>query len=189
MLYRERRSNDPRLAPVRHHPRVGARRGQFDSEFRYEHPIEVRFVDTDAFGHINNAVYLSYFEAARAGYYAEVMGSPFGTGAQAAERNFVVAEARIAYRAPAFFGENMLVGCRFAWTSRTSFELEYRVRAEESVVAPARVVAEGSTVQVMFDLERNRVMRVPVDLLDMFEGYEGHPIPRRTRAKASAGED
>jgi len=165
---------------------MGTRRRQFDGEFRYEHPIEVRFADTDAFGHINNAVYLSYFEAARAGYYAKVMGAPFGSGAQAAERTFVIAEARLAYRAPAFFGENLLVGCRFAWTSRSSFELEYRVRAEQSVVAPARVIAEGSTVQVMFDLERDRVARVPSDLLEMFEKYEGHSIPRQTRATASA---
>jgi acyl-CoA thioester hydrolase len=148
-------------------------------EFTFEHPIEVRFVDTDAFGHINNAVYLSYFEAARAGYYAKVSGAPFGSGAQAAERTFVIAEARISYRAPAFFGETLLVGCRFAWTSRTSFGLEYRVRADASALAPARLVADGETVQVMFDLERNRVMRVPADLLTMFEGYEGHAIPRR----------
>ncbi|MEP7158057.1 MAG: thioesterase family protein [Chloroflexota bacterium] len=148
-------------------------------DFLFEHPIEVRFVDTDAFGHINNAVYLSYFEAARAGYYAKVNGVPFGTGAQAAERTFVIAEARIAYRAPAFFGETLLVGCRFAWASRTSFGVEYRVRAEASVVAPARVVADGETVQVMFDLERNRVMRVPPDLLALFEKFEGRTIPRR----------
>ena len=168
---------------------MGTRRGQVEGEFRYEHPIEVRFVDTDAFGHINNAVYLTYFEAARAGYYAEVAGMPFGTGPHAAERTFVVAEARIAFRAPAFFGEKLLVGCRFTWTSRSSFELEYRVRAEKSAVAPARVVADGRTVQVMFDLERNRVMRVPADLLESFEKYEGHPIPRQTRATASADED
>jgi acyl-CoA thioester hydrolase len=148
-------------------------------DFLFEHPIEVRFVDTDAFGHINNAVYLSYFEAARAGYYAKVNGVPFGTGAQAAERTFVIAEARISYRAPAFFGETLLVGCRFAWTSRTSFGVEYRVRAEESVIAPARAVADGETVQVMFDLERNRVMRVPPDLLALFENFEGRTIPRR----------
>ena len=34
----------------------------------------MRYVDTDALGHVNNAVYLSYFEAARAGYYAAVSG-------------------------------------------------------------------------------------------------------------------
>lgn len=167
---------------------MGARRGQYDGDFRYEHAIEVRFADTDALGHVNNAVYLTYFEAARAGYYAEVTGAPFGTGAQVAERTFVVAEARLTYRAPAFFGENLLVGCRFGWTSRSSFRLEYRVRAEASVVAPARVVAEGSTIQVMFDFERNRVTRVPADLVELFEKYEGHPIPRQTRTAATADE-
>ncbi|MEO6349558.1 MAG: thioesterase family protein [Candidatus Limnocylindrales bacterium] len=154
-------------------------RDQVDSEFRFEHPIEVRFVDTDAFGHINNAVYLSYFEAARAGYYATVMGVPFGTGQRAAEHTFVLAEARIAYRAPAFFGETLIVGCQFAWKGRSSFGLEYVVRAEQSLVAPARVVADGSTVQVMFDLERNRISRVPADLIEMFEAHEGRTIPQR----------
>jgi acyl-CoA thioester hydrolase len=159
---------------------MSTRRGPVTGEFRYEHPIEVRFVDTDAFGHINNAVYLSYFEAARAGYYAAVAGAPFGTGEHAGERTFVIAEATVVYRAPAFFGERLLVGVRFSWTGRTSFGLEYRVRAEASPVAPARVVADGASTQVMFDLARNRVMRVPADLLEMFEAYEGRPIPRRS---------
>ena len=157
-----------------------SRRGdRVEGNFVYEHPIEVRFVDTDAFGHVNNAVYLSYFEAARAGYYAKVAGQPFMTGARGMGDMFVIAEARITYRAPAFFGESLFVGCRFAWASRTSFGLEYRIRADQSVVAPARLVADGETVQVMFDLEQNRVTRVPDDLLAMFEAAEGHPIPRR----------
>lgn len=148
-------------------------------EFAYEHPVEVRFVDTDAFGHVNNATYLSYFEAARAGYYAKVVGQPFMTGARAATDMFVIAEALITYRAPAFFGETLLVGCRFTWASRTSFGLEYRVRAEQSVAGSARVVADGETVQVMFDGERNRVTRVPAQFVEMFERFEGHSIPRR----------
>ena len=156
------------------------RRSQkMEGEFPYEHRIEVRFVDTDAFGHVNNALYLTYFEAARAGYYAEVTGMPFGTGARAAEHTFVIAEAQLVYRAPAFFGETLFVGCRFAWTGKSSFGVEYRVRADESVVAPARVVADGTSVQVMFDLERNRVRRVPEDLIELFEKYEGRSIPRR----------
>ena len=82
-------------------------------------------------------------------------------------------------RAPAFFGETMLVGCRFAWTGRSSFALEYRVRAEASPVGPARLVAHGESTQVMFDLGLNRVRRVPADLLGEFEAYEGREIPRR----------
>jgi hypothetical protein len=30
----------------------------------------------------------------------------------------------------------------------------------------------------MFDLQRNRVTRVPDDLIEMFEKYEGRSIPR-----------
>ena len=42
--------------------------------FRYRRPIEVRFGDTDAMGHVNNAAYLTYCEMARAGYYETVTG-------------------------------------------------------------------------------------------------------------------
>ncbi len=136
-------------------------------------------MDTDAFGHVNNAVYLSYFEAARAGYYATVTGTPFMTGAHGTKHAFVIAEARISYRAPALFGETLLVACRFGWTSRSSFGLEYRVHAPQSAIAPARLVADGETVQVMFDLARSRISRVPADLIAQFETYEGCAIPRR----------
>ena len=151
-------------------------------EFRYEHRIEVRFVDTDAFGHVNNAVFLSYFEAARAGYYAHVTGTPFMTGAHGRKHTFVIAEARIAYRSPVMFGEPLVAGVRFAWVGGSSFAFEYRIRAEKSAVGDARVVADGETLQVMFDLERNRVMRVPADLIGLFEKFEGRTIPRRQPA-------
>jgi acyl-CoA thioester hydrolase len=148
-------------------------------EFRFEHSIEVRFVDTDAFGHVNNAVFLSYFEAARAGYYAHVTGSPFMTGTHGMKHTFVIAEARVAYRSPVLFGEPLVAAVRFAWVGGSSFAFEYRIRAEESAVGEARIVADGETLQVMFDLERNRVMRVPADLIGHFEVFEGRAIPRR----------
>ena len=151
-------------------------------EFRYEHPIEVRFVDTDAFGHVNNATFLSYFEAARAGYYARVTGSPFMTGEHGMKHTFVIAEARIAYRSPVLFGEPLLGGVRFAWVGGSSFAFEYSIRAEKSAVGEARVVADGETLQVMFDLERDRVMRVPADLIGQFAEFEGRAIPRRPAA-------
>ncbi len=150
--------------------------------FRYEHPIEVRFVDTDAFGHVNNATFLSYFEAARAGYYARVTGSPFMTGEHGLKHTFVIAEARIAYRSPVLFGEPLLAGVRFAWVGGSSFAFEYRIRAAQSAVGEARVVADGETLQVMFDLDRNRVMRVPADLIDLFAKFEERVIPRRPPA-------
>jgi acyl-CoA thioester hydrolase len=136
-------------------------------------------VDTDGLGHINNATYLSYFEAARAGYHAALTGHPFGTGPDAARQTFVIAEAHIAYRTPAFFGEPLVCECRVAWASRSAFGLEYRVVSEGGPIGPARLVADGSTVQVMVDLAADRVGRMSPELLAAIEAFEGRVLPRR----------
>ncbi|HEY1333579.1 MAG TPA: thioesterase family protein [Myxococcaceae bacterium] len=153
--------------------------------FRYHHPIEVRFVDTDALGHVNNATYLTYFEAARAGYYQAMMGTPFGTGEMADRHTFRIAEARVRYRVPAFFGEPLVCDCRVAWVGRSSFGLDYLVRSEGSPLWPARLVADGDTVQVMYDLQRERVTRIPSDLVERFESFEGQALPRRVASNGS----
>jgi acyl-CoA thioester hydrolase len=159
--------------------RLTARPRPHEGGFAYRHPIEVRFGDTDALGHINNAVYIAYFEAARAGYHARVTGHAFGHGPDASRTTFVIAEAHISYRAPAFFGEPIVCEARVAWVSRTSFGMEYRVMSEGGPIAPARLVADGGTTQVMFDLVRGRPTRMPQQLLDAVERFEGHPIERR----------
>ncbi len=136
--------------------------------------IQVRFGDTDALGHVNNAVYLSYFEAARAGYYAAVAGHGFGQAPEGGEPwIFLVAEARVTYRAPIRFGDPVVVECRVAWASRSSFALEYRV------VAGDAIAAEGETIQVMVAAASGRPTRVPEDLLRRIADFEGGPIPAR----------
>ena len=156
-----------------------ARSRPLEGEFRYRHPIEIRYNDTDALGHVNNAIYFSYFEMARSGYYTEVVGHPFGTGPDASKRTFVIAEAHITYRQPAFYGEPLYCGVRVGWLSRSAFDLEYRVEVEASAIGEARVVADGSTVQVFYDLERGRPMRTPSDLARDLTVYEGRELPPR----------
>ena len=36
--------------------------------------IQVRFSDLDVLGHVNNTIYLSYFEMARVHYFKELLG-------------------------------------------------------------------------------------------------------------------
>jgi acyl-CoA thioesterase FadM len=115
---------------------------------------------------------------ARAGYYAALTGHPFGTGPDAARQTFLIAEAHIAYRAPAYFGEPIVCECRVAWASRSAFGLDYRVVSDGGPIAPARLIADGSTVQVMVDLAADRVGRMPVELLAAIDAFEGRPVPR-----------
>ena len=45
-------------------------------EFRHRTRLEVRFRDVDAFGHVNNAVFLSYIEQGRIRYLARALQLP-----------------------------------------------------------------------------------------------------------------
>jgi acyl-CoA thioester hydrolase len=147
--------------------------------FRFNRHVEVRFGDTDAMGHVNSAVYLAYFEAARAAYYRAVTGGMFGIGSDTHARSFIVAEARVVYRSPILFGEPLVAECRVAWVSRSAFGLEYLLSVESSTLAAGRLAAHGETVQVMYDYVAARPMPVPADLVGMFEAYEGRSIPPR----------
>ena len=75
-----------------------------DGDFAHVHHIEVRFSDTDAMGHVNNASYLTYAEIARVAYYERVSGEPLPLATHGAEEGMILAQISIAYRSPAFFG-------------------------------------------------------------------------------------
>lgn len=107
------------------------------------------------------------------------MGHPFGTGPDAAQSTFVIAEAHVSYRAPAFFGEPIVCEARVAWVTRSSFGMEYRVVSEGGPIAPARLVADGGSTQVMYDLAHGRPTRMTPRFLEAVERFEGRPIPRR----------
>ena len=49
----------------------------------------------------------------------------------------------------------------------------------ESAIGSARLVADGSTVQVFYDLVSGRVMRMPASLLASLTAYEGRELPTR----------
>lgn len=158
----------------------------FSGTFPYRHDIEIRYVDTDALGHVNNATYLSYFEAARAGYYAHISGHAFGTGPSARSQTFVIAEAHITYRQPVVFGEPLWCGCRVGWLGRSSFSFEYRIEAGASALGEARVVADGSTVQVFYDIASGKVMRMPPELRERIATFEDRVLPARGHEVAAS---
>lgn len=41
----------------------------------FEHQVAVRWRDTDALGHVNHAVFLTYFEEGRDAFFGQVIGS------------------------------------------------------------------------------------------------------------------
>ncbi len=143
-------------------------------EFGHRVEIAVRFADTDAMGHVNNAVYLTYCEMARIRYWTDVTGVPVASGQEGAE-SLILAEARITYRAPVFHGEVVTVETRATHVGRSSFTLEHRLTAARTGES-ARLVAVSGSVLVRYDYGA----AAPVALEDRFIGaierFEGRAL-------------
>src|SRR5262245_5016734 len=104
--------------------------------------IEVCLRDTDAMGHVNNAVYLSYCELGRQGYWRLVAPEQ-----RYDEVPFVLAHADLSFRSPVHVGETLRVFSRSVWMGRTSIGMEGAIRD----VATERLVVESTFVLVIYD--------------------------------------
>ncbi len=120
----------------------------------YTTPIELRFSDLDAYGHVNSALYFTYLETARVklfnDFFREVSDQGIFT---------VVARAECDYKVPILLHDEVIVTLWVARTGRSSFELEYRLHdSQEKVYATAR------TTMVCFDSINNVSVPIPESL-------------------------
>ena len=122
--------------------------------FAYLVPITVAFRDLDALGHVNNAVYLTYFEHARIGYGLQLSG-----GQSIGQLQFIVAEATVTYLRPALFADQLEVGVRVSEIGTKSFVMEYGLSRRSD----GEQLARGRTVQVWFDYATGRSQPVPAN--------------------------
>jgi acyl-CoA thioester hydrolase len=118
-------------------------------------PVEVRFRDLDAIGHVNNAVYLTYIETARVAYWLHVTGRT-GLGAI----DIILARVEVDYRSPVALGEGLDVTVRCVSMRRASFTLEFKVTERGS----GRLAAEARNVAVYYDYASKRSLPIPEEI-------------------------
>ena len=145
-------------------------------DFAHRHDVEVRLSDTDAMGHVNNARYLTYVEIARVAYYERVTGNALPIGVHGAEEGMILAEIRMTYRSPAFYGETLTVESRVERIGRSSFGMVHRITAPESRYGPARLVAVADSVLVSYDYTDEHPIPVPEEWRTAMEAYEGRAL-------------
>jgi acyl-CoA thioester hydrolase len=115
--------------------------------------LETRYADYDTKGHINNAVYLTYFEIARAKAWLDAVGG-------SAEAPFIIAEATVRYVRPATIGVPLDIEVATTEVRTKAWVWRYRiVDARDNAL-----VAEGQTVQVMYDYTEARSVEIPADV-------------------------
>ena len=137
-------------------------------DFAFRHRLSVRFRDCDAMGHVNHAVYLTYFEQGRLTFWREITGSP------SPHTRVIIARAECDYRSPAHFGDELEVRVGIGDIGRSSFTLIYDIVH----VVSDRLVASGKTVMVSYDYEKGASVPLPSatrELLEKAKGSDGGP--------------
>ena len=147
-----------------------------DGDFAHRHRVEVRLADTDAMGHVNNSNYLTYVEIARVAYYEQVTGNALPIGTHGAEEGMILAEIRMTYRSPAFYGETLQVETRVERIGRTSFGMVHRITAPESRYGPARLVAVADSTLVSYDYTEEHPIPVPEEWRAAMSAFEGRDL-------------
>jgi acyl-CoA thioester hydrolase len=115
--------------------------------------LATRYADYDTKGHVNNAVYLTYFEVARVKAWLDaVHGSP--------DAPFIVAEATVRYVRPAMIGTPLDIEITTSEVRTKAWVWHYRVLDARNDA----IIAEGQTVQVMYDYAAGRTVEIPADV-------------------------
>jgi acyl-CoA thioester hydrolase len=111
-----------------------------------EKRIEIRWRDVDAYGHVNNAVYLTYLEEARDAWVEKVLG-PVSENTW----DFVLARVAIDYEAELRLDDGAVIAaCRLESIGRSSVRTVEEIRKEDGTVsatASAVVVARDPTTE------------------------------------------
>jgi acyl-CoA thioester hydrolase len=140
-------------------------------DFRHRTPVQVRFRDIDAFGHVNNAVVSSYVEQARVSYLRDVLElDPVGPEDR---MPLILAMIRLDYRSPIFLEDEVEVGSRVDWVGRTSFHMSHRLQQQAG-----RELATAASVLVTYDYESARPMPVPEAWRTSLAAHEGRGLER-----------
>jgi acyl-CoA thioester hydrolase len=145
-------------------------------DFVHRYVVDVRFGDTDAMGHANNSRFLTYCESARIAYWEAATGEPMALVTHGAQESLILADIRVSFRSPVYFGEVLTVESRIGRLGRTSFTLEHRLTAGDSPAGKARLVATAEGVQVLYDYAEGRPREIEPDVVARLEAFEGHPL-------------
>jgi acyl-CoA thioester hydrolase len=126
------------------------------ADYPHHQRITTRWMDNDAYGHVNNVHFLSYFDTVVNTYL-------IGRGALDIQKSPViglVVETQCQYLAPLTYPETVTAGVRVAHMGRSSVRYEIALFAGDSQSA----AAQGHFVHVYVDRETRRPADLPAAL-------------------------
>ncbi|MEZ4908737.1 MAG: thioesterase family protein [Saprospiraceae bacterium] len=141
------------------------------TDFKFSTPLEMRWNDMDALGHINNVFYFDYFQNAR-GFYMDQVSKTWNWN----KDMFIIAHIECDYfRELKLTAREPELRVRTSILSNKSFELEYLILSKSSD-GNTIIHTKGKSVQVMYDMINKKTFEIPdwlrAEIIDYELGIE-----------------
>ena len=114
--------------------------------FKHQMSVQIRFSDIDMLGHVNNAVYMNYFDMAKTKYFQAVHNAKDWS-----RMDVVVANVSVDFLSPVFFNEIIIVKTKITRLGNKSFDMIQQIELADS----GEVKTISRSVMVGFDISTN----------------------------------
>ncbi len=158
--------------PKSHPPRSEAPVSLRIDDYRCHAPVQIRFKDLDAMGHVNNAVYFTYLELGREAYMGAMEYPDPGEGAIFDRFPFILAEISCRFLLPIMLDDRVTTHLRVDRLGTKSWSFEYLLARD----ADGAALATGRSTQVFFDYAQRQSRAIPDWFAEAVERFEGRAL-------------
>lgn len=137
--------------------------------FHHTLPIQLRFNDVDKFGHVNNAVYFSFYDLGKTDYFSSVC-----PGVDWERDGIVVVHIEADFVTQIFGSDHIAVQTAVTEIGKKSFRLMQRVIDRDT----GEVKCTGTSVMVAFDLEKHQSKPLTEEWVKAICEFEGRDVRR-----------
>jgi acyl-CoA thioester hydrolase len=127
--------------------------------------VPVAWGEMDSFRHVNNIVYLRYFESARIAYFERLKLMEFlnqtGIGP-------ILASVQCKFKIPLTYPDTVSVGTRISKVEHDRFVMEYYVVSQQH----QKIAAEGEGIVVSFNYRENKKAPLPEEVKQRIAALE-----------------
>ena len=137
------------------------------NHFRFHQDLQVRWMDLDPLDHVNNSIYIQYFELGRGKYMSAA--SPSWDWHK---NMFLIANITCDYRKELKLQDSHpKVWIKTGKLGTKSFELNYLITSMRDNITS--IHATGKSIQVMFDMKTRTTIRIPDWLRGELSDFDG----------------
>ena len=121
--------------------------------------IQVRFADLDVMGHVNNSVYLSYFEMTRVHYFKQLVGANWDWR----KEGVLLVRNEIDYLKPILLNDEPQVYMSLDKIGDKSISLLYEIKVNKEIYT------KGKSILVCFNAVEGKTILVPKAMAEALE--------------------